>query len=92
MSSIDWRPLWLSLQIASLSTLLTLAVGAGPRGCLHYWQVPLRLQTCEPQSSFDVHPMPGEQSPACPPVIPPTAKLGVTTLSTIAVFPFELLD
>jgi molybdate transport system permease protein len=42
LDSVDWRPLWLSLQIASLSTVLTLVVGTGFALLLAWRKLPAR--------------------------------------------------
>jgi molybdate transport system permease protein len=41
-SSIEWGPLWLSLQIASLSTVVTLVVGTGAALLLSWRRLPAR--------------------------------------------------
>jgi molybdate transport system permease protein len=42
VDSIDWQPLWLSLQIASLSTIITLVVGTGFALLLAWRKLPAR--------------------------------------------------
>jgi molybdate transport system permease protein len=42
IAAIDWRPLWLSLQIASLSTVITLIAGTGCALLLTWRRLPAR--------------------------------------------------
>jgi molybdate transport system permease protein len=42
LGSIDWRPLWLSLQIAALSTVATLVAGTGFALLLQWRRLPAR--------------------------------------------------
>jgi molybdate transport system permease protein len=42
VSSIDWGPLWLSLQVATLSTILTLTAGTGLALLLAWRKLPAR--------------------------------------------------
>jgi molybdate transport system permease protein len=37
-SSIDWSPLWLSLRVASIATVLSLSVGLAAGWALTRWQ------------------------------------------------------
>jgi len=38
LASIDWRPLWLSLRVASIATVLSLAIGLTAGWALTRWQ------------------------------------------------------